>query len=742
MPAVGAASELPLLCRLIAVRCVPLISVVGLSMAAPAHAEMIQVSAGAVEIAADGICSLSEAIISANTNTASAGPAGECKAGDDLTGGGDTIVLPVAGFSLGFAAGADSETLFPPLTSKIDIEGNFATLGSPSQQHRLLRVTPTGVVTFRNLTLTAAGNQSLSGGNLLNEGTADLQNCTLIGTFAASGGGIFNQGTLTVANSLFQGNHGDVLGGGGLAQSSGSATITDSKFISNHASGGGGGALTINGGSVTLVRSIVSGNLGAPRGGAIAVSGPGSITVVNSTIANNQSPYNAGIYSRQPNSVVDLRNTTIAGNMEVGGTFPEGAGLWVEGSISAVNTIIAGNIETTTGTTQNCNTLGATGSNNLADDASCAGGGTFTQSPGLNLGTLDYNGGPTQTIALGAGSSAIGAGDVTTCTNAPVNSLDQRSFPRDATHCDVGAYQSGLDETPDAFSFPAETNIRPHIYVHGGETFPTGFVAAGISISGDPFARYSINGAPFTASPGTIFPGDRLLLRQVSAPTDGASVDAIVKIGSVSETYTVTTGPYTSPKPFTFTDATGLQIHAYARSNYIKVNGISAPASISVTGDPSARFSVNGGAFTNTATTVNQGDRVRLRVITSTVPGVVSATLDIGGVTGTFNATSVNGTTPNPFSFVNQTNVPKNTFISSNTVTISGIFVPVPVTFFGGIVAVSVNGGGNTTNPPNLQAGDTLSVVIVSSAASSGQASGYVKVGDFQSPTWTVTSSP
>ena len=53
------------------------------------------------------------------------------------------------------------------------------------------------------------------------------------------------------------------------------------------------------------------------------------------------------------------------------------------------------------------------------------------------------NGGPTQTMALGAGSAARDAGDDAICAAAPVNGRDQRGVARpQGAGCDIGAYEA------------------------------------------------------------------------------------------------------------------------------------------------------------------------------------------------------------------------------------------------------------------------------------------------------------
>lgn len=95
----------------------------------------------------------------------------------------------------------------------------------------------------------------------------------------------------------------------------------------------------------------------------------------------------------------------------------------------------------------------------------------------------------------------------------------------------------------------------------------------------------------------------------------------------------------TAPAPFQFIDASaagGQQV----KSNLVTVKGINAPAPISISGDPSARYRINGGAWLKVASTVVAGDHVQLRLTLPTTPGVRSATVDIGGVTDTWSVTT------------------------------------------------------------------------------------------------------
>jgi hypothetical protein len=71
-------------------------------------------------------------------------------------------------------------------------------------------------------------------------------------------------------------------------------------------------------------------------------------------------------------------------------------------------------------------------------------GNIIGQDPNLDPAGLQNNGGPTQTIAVLAGSAAINAGDEAVCAAPPVNGLDQRGFVRPGggfPNCTIGAYE-------------------------------------------------------------------------------------------------------------------------------------------------------------------------------------------------------------------------------------------------------------------------------------------------------------
>src|SRR5262245_32918977 len=95
-------------------------------------------------------------------------------------------------------------------------------------------------------------------------------------------------------------------------------------------------------------------------------------------------------------------------------------------------------------------------------------------------------------------------------------------------------------------------------------------------------------------------------------------------------------GADTTPDPFAFTNKTGVATGITVTSNVVTVSGITGPANLTLTGDASRTYSLNGGAYTAVAATVHAGDTIRLRMISApSADTAIAATLNLGGVSAT-----------------------------------------------------------------------------------------------------------
>jgi len=377
-----------------------------------------------------------------------------------------TLSLDADGGGHATDSGANNDDL--DITSQITIEGNGATIqrstgmgfgcdldGNAEQnEFRIFHVQGGGNLTLQNVTVRngcadGSGTDDSGGGIFNNGATVTITGSTLMGNSADDvGGGIYNfVGTVTITGSTLMGNSADV--GGGIDNFRGTVTITNSTISGNSALSFGGGIGNALGGTVTITGSTLSGNTSADDGGAIDNSG--TLNLTNTTISGNSSGTGSddvgGIWNA---GTVNASFVTIANNSA--GTSGAGGIRVISGIFNIKNSIVGNN---TAPTGANCSlaggTFNATGAN-LATDGSCTG---FTQvtSPQLNLQPLANNGGPTETHALGSGSSAIDA--VTDCTDlssSPV-STDQRGVSRpQGPLCDAGAFEAPPSGPPLLFT--------------------------------------------------------------------------------------------------------------------------------------------------------------------------------------------------------------------------------------------------------------------------------------------------
>jgi len=234
---------------------------------------------------------------------------------------------------------------------------------------------------------------------------------TLAGVTVTRGsfGGIYNEVNLTVRDVAVVGNT-DTGTGAGLYNNTGATLTVERSTISGNTAGTVGAGI-YNQGTLNLTSSTVSGNIANTSGGGWEAGGvynSGTATIVNSTIAGNRADAGGGI-DASSGSMVNLKNTIIAANTATG-TGPA-----------------------------NCTSSGTyiSQGNNLEDADTC----NLTQLTDLRntaagIGSLQNNGGPTDTRALLAGSAAIDRG-----ANSGCPATDQRGVGRPIGTCDIGAYE-------------------------------------------------------------------------------------------------------------------------------------------------------------------------------------------------------------------------------------------------------------------------------------------------------------
>ena len=335
----------------------------------------------------------------------------------------------------------------PAVVANVTITGPGARLlaASGSDLYRILTIDDQASevidVTISGLTLTRGNPNGGVGGALCNYEDLTLIDSTISGSTARLGGGIFNYGALNLSGCTVSGNAAAYQGSDNLK---------------------------------LFLYDTVSDCLG---GGIFNL---GTATLTNSTLANNRAVgaifgFGGGLLSFGP---ATLTNCTVTGNTAysaAANVVNFGGGINAQ-VLTVNNTLIAGN----------------TGGDILADYTGA--GNWIGGDPMLDAAGLRNNGGPTDTVALLAGSPAIDAGDVSLAVDAQGNPLttDQRGAPF------VRSYGAGVDI--GAFESQAAPNKAPTAGVTGPAAGVTGQALTFILTATDPGAVDVAAGFTFTVN--------------------------------------------------------------------------------------------------------------------------------------------------------------------------------------------------------------------------------------------------
>jgi hypothetical protein len=507
-----------------------------------------------------------------NLNDSGAGSLRQAILDANATAGTDAITFSVSG-TIVLSSTLPTVTDAAGLT--IDGVGQSITVGG-NDAVRVMVVDNGAALGLHNLTV-AGGNAGTSdGGGINNAGTLSVTDSTFSGNSTAggaAGGGIFNVGTLSVTDSTFSGNSTDgpyyaygggiynagtldvtgstfssnrsIAGGfggawdGGGIYNTGTLSVTDSTFSGNSAGGGtegdGAGGGIFNLGTLDVTNSTFSGNTAGTAGGGIG--NYGTLSVTDSTFSGNSADsYGGGIENVGSLTVTD---STFSGNT----TRIAGGGIDNDRTLAVTNSTFSGNSASLGGgiyisgalggtlTLRNTIVANSTGGNCTNDGSLIDGGGNLswpdTSCPGLSadplLGPLQDNGGPTQTLALLPGSTAI---DAALLANCPAT--DQRGVSRpQGPGCDIGAFELEVVYNFSGFFQPVD-NLPTFNVMRAGAGVPVRF-----SLGGDRGLNIFAAGYPVSKQTtcGSGLPQDKIE-QTVVAGSSSLSYD------SASDTYT------------------------------------------------------------------------------------------------------------------------------------------------------------------------------------------------------------
>jgi hypothetical protein len=246
------------------------------------------------------------------------------------------------------------------------------------------------------------------------------------------------------------------FGGGAIFVLGGSLTLSGVNITGNSTNGVGGGIYyqydeQISGLQNIIINSTISGN-SATNGGGVNNYFGAKLTIINSTISGNTATNEGGGFLSQSLGEVSLKNVTITNNTAgVGGGVALDNANGFQGTINLFNSIVAGNTASVGSELYNAfanrGAIISSGNNLIGDapgkSAKTGNGTVIFHSSDIRdvnplLGTLQNNGGQTDTHSLLPGSPAINAGN-----NANALQTDQRGAARIVNGViDIGAFEA------------------------------------------------------------------------------------------------------------------------------------------------------------------------------------------------------------------------------------------------------------------------------------------------------------
>ena len=415
----------------------PLVQAIALSIglfAGSSQAATINVNDHLDISADDGVCTLREAFVTANTQVPSGVMLGECETGTGidtidlslignqtvtLTQGqievatGTDITLQGGGTTI---SGDDSNRIFDVQPgSELDINIINLANGATKGNGGAIQVKE-AILTVSSSTIKNSSSNYSGGGIYAFDSSVTIQSTTMSGNYAGTefgdGGAVrVDNGTLGIANSNFNNNEAQYRGGAVFTNATDttlttvtaylnsafnagavwisntpSANISNSNLYRNSANGDGGGGVDILQSTVTIDNTTISGNSAVKNGGGLRALSHSKVTITGGKVQDNSSDENGGGLSSS-SSELDLFEVTIStntANINGGGIYSGSSILLVDDSTIDTNyaAIDGGALAQSAGTATFEN---STISGNTAAGGGYGGGIHMSDSAELNL---------------------------------------------------------------------------------------------------------------------------------------------------------------------------------------------------------------------------------------------------------------------------------------------------------------------------------------------------------------------
>ena len=280
------------------------------------------------------------------------------------------------------------------------------------------------------------------------------------------------------------------------------------------------------------------------------------------------------------------------------------------------------------------------------------------------------------------------------------------------------------DDTPDDFAFEPQVDVAVDTMVVSNEVVISGLKEGGATIISVSHGHLIINELLTVDSTQQVqvSNGDKIQLQLVSSSQYKDEEIATVQIGSLRQSFRVTTDDY-MPDAFSFSTRREVAVATYYTSDTITISGLPHITPVTI---ENATLIKNGEEATESALFVVNGDQVALRLLSSETYAVTTvATLRIGGMSTNFGVVT-DDYVPDEFSFTLIEHAKRDSTYTSETVTISGLRYPTPITTNQGILLINGELSGDAST---IASGDQLAIKLAASSAYETTVNSFIQIG-------------
>jgi predicted acyl esterase len=197
---------------------------------------------------------------------------------------------------------------------------------------------------------------------------------------------------------------------------------------------------------------------------------------------------------------------------------------------------------------------------------------------------------------------------------------------------------------PEPFTFIVRSGVATNAIVTSEAKTVSGFSGSlPVRVAGGSNSQFKVGSGAWTSIEGSITAGQTLNVRHQSSNDANTETVTTVTVGEYQTTFTSVTGATDrTPEPFDFGTRPHTQPNAFVESAPQVLQGFNI--GIAIQAGPNAQYRIDGGGWTNSAGTLQPGQSLAMRHVTSAQPLAYTKTwIRVGGVTGYFTTRNHSG---------------------------------------------------------------------------------------------------